>query len=266
MRVLHHRRVRRAISRYADGELDARSAQAVADHLLECDGCSHELAMVVAIKGSLGRLASTEPPTLAAARLRRRAAGLHGLRGLAISEPRDQVRLAVAAAVPEPIGGVRTRVQQARPNRGRAWVGALVGILAAIVVTDAVPLHRQGPSPDPALVAAVVELARIEPPTRPMSANGGRGQPPGRMVELGDQKVWLARHLVDGREVLIATSDRAFPMPANARPLGRERNAPWLAVRDDLGIACLSRPAHRLLVGNLPAERLVEIGRQLGPL
>jgi hypothetical protein len=78
--------------------------------------------------------------------------------------------------------------------------------------------------------------------------------------------VSLVRHVVDGREVLVATSDRPFPMPADARPLSRERGAPWLARRGDLGLACLSRPTHRLLVGHLPPERLVEIGRQLGPL
>jgi hypothetical protein len=86
------------------------------------------------------------------------------------------------------------------------------------------------------------------------------------MLELGNQRVSLVRHLIDGREVLVATSDRAFPMPADARPLGREPDAPWLARRGDIGIACLSQPTHRLLVGPLPADRLVEIGRQLGPL
>lgn len=44
------------------------------------------------------------------------------------------------------------------------------------------------------------------------------------------------------------------------------KDAPWLAMRGDMGVACLSRPTHMLLVGHLPAERLVEIGRQLGPL
>jgi hypothetical protein len=85
------------------------------------------------------------------------------------------------------------------------------------------------------------------------------------MVELGNRRVSLVRHLVDGREVLVATSTRPFPMPADARPLSREQGAPWLARRGDLGLACLSRPTHMLVVGPLSAERLVEIGRQLGP-
>lgn len=266
MGYLSHRRLRRAISRYADGELDARTAQAEAAHLLECDACSHDLAMVSAIKGSLRRLATAEPPTLAATRLRRWAANLQGLREVPSPELRDRVRH-VVGATSEPPGAVRMLVGQAERNRIHARAGALVGVVAAAAATGALVFHRPGPSTDPAPVAAVVELARLEPPTPPAAANGGHAGPrPGHMVELGDQKVWLERLLVDGREVLVATSDRAFPMPADARPLGREPDAPWRAMRGDLSIACVSRPAHRLLVGHLPAERLVELGRQLGPL
>jgi hypothetical protein len=258
-----HPRLRRAVSAYADGELDAATAQALAAHLLECHGCSHDLAVVLAIKGSLQRLANAEPSPLAAKRLRRWAANLEG-REAASPGLRDEVRLAVHAASDTP-SGARVLVGKGGRSRIRARAGALAGLVAVITATGVLLLHRQGPSPDPAAVAAIVELARIEPPTPP--PNGGRAEElRGGMLELGGQKVWLARHLVDGREVLVATSDRAFPMPADARPLGRERGAPWLAMRGDTGIACLSRPTHMLLAGHLPAERLVEIGRQLGPL
>jgi anti-sigma factor RsiW len=265
MRDLSHRRLRRAISRDADGELDARTAQALAAHLLECDACSHDLAMVLAIKGSLRRLATAEPPTLAATRLRRWAANLQGLREVPSPELWDRVRHVGGATSDRP-GRVRMPVGQAGRNRIRVWFGALVGVVAAVAATGALLFHRPGPSTDPAPVAAVVELARLEPPTSTAAANGERSGPrAGHMLELGDQKVWLARHLFDGREVLVATSDRAFPMPADARSLGTERDAPWRAMRGDLGVACLSQPTHMLLVGHLPAERLVDIGRQLGP-
>ncbi len=140
---------------------------------------------------------------------------------------------------------------------------ALLGIGAAIATAGVLLLHRQGPSLDPGTVAALVELARLEP-SAPQVAGDGEpaAQRPGHMLELGNQRVSLAHHLVDGREVLVATSDRAFPMPADARPLGPEPDAPWLARRGDLGIACLGRPTHRLIVGPLHAERLVEIARQ----
>lgn len=71
-----HRRFARSVSPYADGELEARAALILDDHLHECEDCRRDLAMVMAIKGSLHRLAAAEPPTLAAPRLRRWAANL----------------------------------------------------------------------------------------------------------------------------------------------------------------------------------------------
>ncbi|MGH9039973.1 MAG: zf-HC2 domain-containing protein [Acidimicrobiia bacterium] len=73
---LAHRRFARSVTPYADGELDLRDAQILADHLRDCEDCSHDLGMVMSIKGSLHRLAAGAPPTLAATRLRRWAAGL----------------------------------------------------------------------------------------------------------------------------------------------------------------------------------------------
>ena len=111
----------------------------------------------------------------------------------------------------------------------------------------------------------MVELARLLPLTSPGTHGGeplGKGS---AWLELADQKVWLARHLVDGQEVLVATSDRTFQMPTDANRPGGRAGTPWRVTRGDVSVACLSRPAHRLVVGHLPAERLLEIGRQLGP-
>jgi anti-sigma factor RsiW len=71
MLSLIHRRYARSVSPYADRELDKRATRIIAAHLRECEDCSHDLAMVMAIKGSLRRLAAAEPPTVAASRLRR---------------------------------------------------------------------------------------------------------------------------------------------------------------------------------------------------
>jgi anti-sigma factor RsiW len=76
MLSLAHRRYTRSVGPYADGELDASAAWFLRAHLRECEDCSHDLAMVLAIKGSLRRLAAIEPHTLSATRLRRRAAHL----------------------------------------------------------------------------------------------------------------------------------------------------------------------------------------------
>jgi anti-sigma factor RsiW len=186
MRVASHRRFRGAISRYADGELDAPTAEALAIHLLECDRCSQELAMVRAIKGSLRRLAENEPTTLAAIRLQRWAPNPQEIPAGQSLQLRDR--------------GVRRLVGPTRRQRFRIRVGALAAVVAAIAATGALLLHRPDPAPDPATVAALVELARLEPPAPLAAGNGERaGQPPGRILELGDRKVSLVRHVVDGR-------------------------------------------------------------------
>jgi anti-sigma factor RsiW len=76
LHVSHHR-FRHAIDPYADGELDEQAAWTLSRHLEQCEGCRHDLVAILAIKRSLARLATREPPTLAAARLRRWAACLH---------------------------------------------------------------------------------------------------------------------------------------------------------------------------------------------
>jgi hypothetical protein len=255
-----HRRLRRAIGRYADGELDATGVQAVATHLLECETCNRELATVRAIKGSLRRLADAEPPTLAATRLRRWAATLQNTGGLTPLRSQDCDRIAVGS-IPDRPGAARRLIGQTAQRRVRRLAGVVV---AAAGVSAALWVQQPDPAPDPRTVAALVELARLDSPG-PADAKEESSARQGHTLQLGDQTVSLVRQIVDGREVLVAMSDRAFSMPADARPASADRNGPWLAKRGVLTIACLSRPTHMLLVGTLPPERLVEVGRKLMP-
>ena len=71
-----HRRVRRAVDAYVDGELTRSQAAAVEAHLDECWGCSGEADTLRLMKRSLQRLAARSPSDLARARLRRWAEGL----------------------------------------------------------------------------------------------------------------------------------------------------------------------------------------------
>ncbi len=71
-----HQCFRRAVDPYLDGELDLTASTRMAHHLAECEGCRQTAEAVLAFKRSLRRLPSREPPTLAAARLRRWANGL----------------------------------------------------------------------------------------------------------------------------------------------------------------------------------------------
>lgn len=258
MHARTHRHLRRAIDRYADGELDAVSAQALAVHVLECEQCNQELAMVRAIKGSLRRLADAEPPALAVARLRRWTATLQGVGRVSPPSP---------DCPPSAEGPAPDRPDAARRPAGRTGghrLHRLVGVTAAAGVAVGLWVHQAGPSADPRTVAALVELAGLESPG-PSTANGESSAHQGHTLQLGDQKVLLVRRILDGREVLVAMSDRAFSMPADARLAGADRNGPLLAKRGTLSIACLSRPTHMLLVGALPPERLVEVGRQFVP-
>lgn len=248
MRSHAHSRLGRAVSRYADGELDAATARALETHLLECESCCQELAAVRAIKASLRRIADVEPPTLAATRLRRWIENPSGLGRRPPSPPRDRVGILAGS------GRYRRRIQ----------IGALAVVVAVLAATGALLLRGQSPA-DPGTVTALVELARVGPPVPPAGKGGQDGEqlPPAHLVDVGGREVSLTRYRVDGREVLIAASDRAFPMPGDARPVSDERDAPWLAIRGDVNLACLSRPSHRLVVGALPPERLLEIGRRL---
>ncbi len=72
--MLHsaHRRIRRDVETYLDGELAGLDRVAdIEAHLDECADCRHELDVVDRVKCSLRRLASGRPTDLTAARLRR---------------------------------------------------------------------------------------------------------------------------------------------------------------------------------------------------
>jgi anti-sigma factor RsiW len=71
-----HRRMRRAVGAYLDGELSPPEAAVVAAHLDECWGCSGDAEMLRLIKRSLQRLAARRPTDLVLVRLRRWADGL----------------------------------------------------------------------------------------------------------------------------------------------------------------------------------------------
>ncbi len=71
MLSLTHRRIRRRVETWVDGELTSPEARTVRRHLEECAGCSGEVELLGRIKASLGRLERRRPPALETARLRR---------------------------------------------------------------------------------------------------------------------------------------------------------------------------------------------------
>ena len=71
-----HRRTKRVLSAYVDGELDQAASGAVAAHLRECWGCSGDVEVTRMVKRSLRKLGDRDHDTLGTLRLRRFAAQL----------------------------------------------------------------------------------------------------------------------------------------------------------------------------------------------
>lgn len=71
-----HRRIKRLVSAYVDGELDQAASGAVAAHLRECWGCSGDVEITRLVKRSLRNLGDRDHDTLGALRLRRFATQL----------------------------------------------------------------------------------------------------------------------------------------------------------------------------------------------
>jgi anti-sigma factor RsiW len=78
MRSWNHRRYRRQVSAFVDGELDPPAMAAMERHVRVCWGCSGAVEQIRLIKLSLTRLRDRRPEPLAAARLRRWAERVHG--------------------------------------------------------------------------------------------------------------------------------------------------------------------------------------------
>jgi anti-sigma factor RsiW len=74
MQTLRHRAVRRDVTAYFDGELDADRTAAVLRHVRGCWGCSGDLETLRMLRAALRRRAAV--PRLDAARLRRFAEGV----------------------------------------------------------------------------------------------------------------------------------------------------------------------------------------------
>lgn len=73
MRTLQHRKIRRAVEVYLDGEADSVLAAEIQRHLRDCWSCSQDGEWLLLIKASLRRIEARRPVDLAVARLNRYA-------------------------------------------------------------------------------------------------------------------------------------------------------------------------------------------------
>jgi hypothetical protein len=175
----------------------------------------------------------------------------------------DRVRLAVEAEVAD---GPAVLSSPPRRLGGRWRVGVAAVAAVVLVATGLAGWARRAPARDPAVVAAVVRIARHGLPslTHP---GGERGidavSLPASSLQVGGQRVSVGRYEIDGHDLLVATSDLPFPMPAGARALAAGEDAPWVARRGELGVACFSRPVHLLVAGRLSPDEVAALGARL---
>lgn len=215
---------------FLEGSLAPHAREAFDAHLLSCDGCWSAIQEDRRGREATEHLREIAPPAL-----------------------RDRIRLAIEIATQD-----RADTEpQPRPPRSLLMLGGLLATLM-IVTGGWVPTQRQQPG-DPAAVAAVLHLARSLSPAGPIA--GQVDHRPRTLVVKG-QPLGIGHLLLDGQDVVVAFSPHPFPMPMGAQPLTAEKDAPWLATRGSLGLACFTRPVPLLLAGRMPATRLAHLAAQ----
>lgn len=141
----------------------------------------------------------------------------------------DRVQLAVSLSV------------HPSPPR-RTWRVAALAAVAVLVVgvsTSVIPRDRAA---EPDLIAVATAFA----------ATPGAGTP-----RVNDASVEISRTSIDGTPVVVARSDRPFPMPDGAEPIDGVADA-WAVKHGGLTIVCVNQPHPRLIVGPLDAGRLID--------
>jgi anti-sigma factor RsiW len=136
---------------------------------------------------------------------------------------------------------------QHRRRRHRRFATVAIAVAAAVAAIGTQVAPRSGRTGDPAAVAAVVCLA-----------GGGWPLPP----DAGVVTVWQARSPSGG--VVVAESQTAFPMPADARFTTVGSSRVWEARRGRLLLLCVMAPHAALLAGPVPEAELVSVARAYG--
>jgi len=213
----------RAAAAYLWGDLDGRAAERFERHLLDCDEC-----WAAVVEDGRGR------------------AAVEVLRELAPPALRDRVRFAVETE--------RRPVSRKASRRFRRAAAALLVILTAGAVLGGV--HAVGGSThqsDPGSVAAVVRLA---------GAGTGLEDVPASRLAVDGQSIAVSRLEASGTPILVARSDRPFPMAPGATPMLRD-DSPWVASRGQLNLVCVNWPRPVLLVARMPADELIGLAAHL---
>jgi predicted anti-sigma-YlaC factor YlaD len=174
-----------------------------------------------------------------AARLGRRAA--ERLRQPAPTALADRIRLAI---------DVSTRPTPRHFRRRWAALATAACALVAAAVTAALLVPGHATREDPPVISALVRLAAQPAPAQINPSS----------VRLGGQDVELQRYPVAGNTVLVATSTRAFPTPADARTPSDAAMA-WTITRNTIIMYCPHSQV--LLAGPVPTNALITLATRL---
>lgn len=238
------------------GELSEAEARQFDVHLLNCEACWRAVQEDRQGRAALMRLREPVPSDLA-----------------------DRVAMAVAvggrsAASPEgaqtaPPEGAQTAPElERRPRRpmnlaGRrrfalslASLATAAAVAAGVWLGVAGPGRSGGPSLSPQL-ASVLAFARSMSPSRPA------GQGPTIVTQ--HQYIAVRYYRVEDQPVLVATSERDFPMPKHMHMAG-STPSDWMATQGKLGIYCVNAHHGRdsvLVVAAMPVEALPQVAADL---
>jgi anti-sigma factor RsiW len=208
---------------YLTGELDAAGTERLERHLVDCDRCWAAVAQDLTGRAAAESLRELAPPVL-----------------------RDRIRFAVQGET-GPVG--RTASRRSR----RAAVAFLLMLVAGAVPVGLGAVGRRTHPSDPASVAAVVRLA---------GAGAGLEAAPAKRLTVDGRGISVTSLDDRGIPVLVARSDRPFPMAVAATPMFRV-DSPWVASRGQLNLVCVNWPHPVLVAAHAPADQLINLAVQL---
>lgn len=216
---------------FLSGDLDPMGTREFDEHLLGCEDCWRALREDRAARSALERQRDPAPSGLA-----------------------DRIRLAVELEA--------SHLPKSRTRR-RARVGSLVGVVLALAGT-ALWLSVGLPNRSTA-VGTVVQFAQMIPPPSRLAQRQAASTAVGAGLALtvDGQHLRVDYYRYDGTEVVVATSDHVFGLPAGGRPLHGIAGMAWVAREGDVTLYCVNGRQSVLFAGRMSYLRLAGLARGL---
>ena len=253
---------------FLSGDLTEDQARDFDDHLLTCESCWKAVQEDRAGRLALDQLRDTAPAGLAD-----RIAMAVQLAGSVQERPSAAPGQRTERRAPGPGANPDARRRRAgasgdQSGWGNFRYGAVRGHRPAVLVAAAFVGMvlaagawwgtRGAGSGEPPQLAAVLATAQ----------SMSRGQLSGRGPEIvtHDQLIAVWYYRVEDQPVLVATSDRQFPMPAHPISMPGSTPSDWMATRGRLGIYCVNEPAGQksmLVVAAMPVAQLPHVAADL---